>query len=82
MNLSHRFEQQVADTIAAIDRPDGVALAQEIAELFKRHPDREWRYHIEDETAALVGEHEGKEQHAERARDNDDRHQKLLHGPT
>ena len=40
------FERQVADTLAAITKPDGATLAKDIAELFEREPDREWRDHI------------------------------------
>ncbi|WOH80908.1 hypothetical protein RX327_35075 [Bradyrhizobium sp. BEA-2-5] len=41
------FEGQVAATIAAIRTPDGAKLAQDIARLFKRQADAEWRDHIE-----------------------------------
>jgi hypothetical protein len=41
------LEEQVAATIATIAKPDGATLAQEIEQLFKHEPDREWRYHIE-----------------------------------
>lgn len=41
------FEEQVAATIAAIDKPAGDTLEQEIEQLFEREPDREWRSHIE-----------------------------------
>ncbi|UGY21830.1 hypothetical protein HU675_0027895 [Bradyrhizobium septentrionale] len=41
------FEDQVADAIAAIKTPDGAKLKRDIARLFKRQPDAEWRKHIE-----------------------------------
>jgi hypothetical protein len=41
------FEAQVAEAIAAIKMPDGAKLARDIARLFKRQPDAEWRNHIE-----------------------------------
>ena len=44
-----KLDDQVAAAIAAIPTPDGAKLAQEIAELFKRQPDAEWRDHIEAE---------------------------------
>ena len=43
------LENQVAAAIAAIEKPDGVALAEGISDLFKQEPDREWRDHIEAE---------------------------------
>ena len=44
-----KLDDQVAAAIAAIPTPDVAKLAQEIAELFKRQPDAEWRDHIEAE---------------------------------
>jgi hypothetical protein len=41
------FDAQVADAIAAIKTPYGAKLARDIARLFKRQPDAEWRNHIE-----------------------------------
>ena len=41
------LDDQVAAAIAAIKTPDGAKLARDIARLFKRQPDREWRDHIE-----------------------------------
>jgi hypothetical protein len=43
------LENQVATAIAAIEKPDGVALAEGISDLFKQEPDREWRDHLEAE---------------------------------
>ena len=43
------FEDQVAAAIAAIEKPDGAALAEGIKDLFKQEPDCEWRDHIETE---------------------------------
>ena len=43
------LENQVASAIATIEKPDGVALAEGISDLFKQEPDREWRDHIEAE---------------------------------
>ena len=42
------LDDQVAAVIAAITTPDGAKLAEDIAELFKRQPDAEWREHIEE----------------------------------
>ncbi len=42
------FETQVATAIAAIEKPDAAALANDIKKLFKREADREWRDHIEE----------------------------------
>jgi hypothetical protein len=44
------FEGQVAAAIAAIRTPDGAKLARDIARLFERQPDAEWRNHIETVT--------------------------------
>jgi hypothetical protein len=41
------FEEQVAATIAAIEKPDATALADGITQLFEQQPDQEWRDHIE-----------------------------------
>ena len=41
------LDDQVAAAIAAIKTPDGAKLARDIAKLFKRQPDAEWRDHIE-----------------------------------
>jgi hypothetical protein len=41
------LDGQVADAVAAIKTPDGAKLARDIAKLFKREPDAEWRKHIE-----------------------------------
>jgi hypothetical protein len=41
------FEEQVATTIVAVEKPDGATLAQEIEQLFEQEPGREWRDHIE-----------------------------------
>jgi hypothetical protein len=43
------FENQVAGAIAAIEKPNGEALAEGIEDLFEKEPDREWRDHIEAE---------------------------------
>jgi hypothetical protein len=43
------FENQVAEAVAAIEKPNGEALAQGIEDLFDREPDREWRDYIEAE---------------------------------
>ena len=43
------FENQVAATVAAIEKPNGEALAEGIEDLFEQEPDREWRDHIEAE---------------------------------
>jgi hypothetical protein len=42
-----RLDDQVAEAIAAIEKPTAAALAEGIRELFEREPDREWRDHIE-----------------------------------
>ena len=42
-----RVDDQVADAVAKIKTPDGARLARDIAKLFKREPDAEWRAHIE-----------------------------------
>ena len=41
------LDDQVAAAIAKIKTPDGAELARDIAKLFKREPDAEWRDHIE-----------------------------------
>jgi hypothetical protein len=41
------FEAQVADAIAATEKPDAATLAEGIEELFDEKPDAEWRDHIE-----------------------------------
>jgi hypothetical protein len=41
------LDDQVAATIAAIEKPDAATLEQGIRRLFKREPNREWRDHIE-----------------------------------
>ena len=43
------FENQVAEAVAAIEKPNGEALAEGIEDLFEKEPDREWRDHIEAE---------------------------------
>jgi len=43
------FENQVAEAVAAIEKPNGEALAEGIEDLFEKEPDREWRDHIEVE---------------------------------
>ena len=43
------FENQVATAIAAVEKPDGAALAEGIEDLFEQEPDRQWRDHIEAE---------------------------------
>ena len=43
------FENQVAEALAAIEKPNGEALAEGIEDLFEKEPDREWRDHIEAE---------------------------------
>jgi hypothetical protein len=42
-----RIDAQVAEAIAAIEKPTPAALAEGIRELFESEPDREWRDHIE-----------------------------------
>ena len=42
-----KLDEQVADALRLIKTPDGAKLARDIAELFKRQPDAEWRDHIE-----------------------------------
>jgi hypothetical protein len=42
-----RIDDQVAEAIAAIEKPTPAALAEGIRELFESEPDREWRDHIE-----------------------------------
>ena len=41
------LDDQVAAAVAEIKAPDGAKLAGEIARLFERVPDAEWRAHIE-----------------------------------
>ena len=41
------LEDQVTAAVAAIKTPDGAKLARDIAKLFKREPDAEWRAYIE-----------------------------------
>jgi hypothetical protein len=41
------LENEVADVIAAIERPSPTILAQGIRDLFQQEPDREWRDHVE-----------------------------------
>jgi len=36
------FENQVAEAVAAIEKPNGEALAEGIEDLFEKEPDREW----------------------------------------
>jgi hypothetical protein len=48
------FEDQVADAIAAIEKPTAAVLTEGITELFKREPDREWRDHIEQVVGNFV----------------------------
>ena len=43
------FENQVAEAVAAIEKPNGEALEEGIEHLFEKEPDREWRDHIEAE---------------------------------
>jgi hypothetical protein len=47
------FENQVAEALAAIERPTGVELSTGIEELFERDPEREWRDHIEETAEEL-----------------------------
>jgi hypothetical protein len=42
-----RIDDQVAEAIAAIEKPTAAALAEGTRQLFEREPDREWRDHIE-----------------------------------
>ena len=42
-----KLDDQVAAAVAKIKTPDGAKLARDIAKLFKRQPDAEWRDHIE-----------------------------------
>ena len=46
----------MASAIAAVRKPDQVALEIGIRDLFRRARDREWRAHIEDVAAELTGE--------------------------
>src|SRR5262249_5188500 len=48
-----KFEDQVAEALAAIKRPSGELLTTGIEKLFSRNPDREWREHIERVVAKL-----------------------------
>jgi hypothetical protein len=41
-----RFEDQIAEAIAAIEKPDAAALEDGIEELFEEQPDAQWRDHI------------------------------------
>ena len=41
------LDDQVTAAVAKIRTPDGAKLARDIAKLFKREPDAEWRAHIE-----------------------------------
>jgi len=50
------FEDQVADAIAAIRKPNAATLANGIKKLFEREPEREWRDHIETVAEKLVEE--------------------------
>jgi hypothetical protein len=47
------FENQVAEALAAIERPTGVELSAGIEELFEGDPEREWRDHIEETADGL-----------------------------
>jgi hypothetical protein len=49
------YENQVAETLAGIKRPSGVALTKGIKDLFARNPEAEWREHIERIAAKLGG---------------------------
>jgi len=42
-----RIDDQVADAVAKIKVPNGRKLARDIAKMFERQPDQEWRAHIE-----------------------------------
>ena len=42
-----RIDDQVAAAVAKIKTPDRKRLARDIAKMFKRTPDAEWRAHIE-----------------------------------
>ena len=42
-----KLDEQVAAAVAKMKLPDGERLARDIAKLFKRTPDSEWRDHIE-----------------------------------
>jgi hypothetical protein len=48
------LENQVADAIAAIERPGPAVLTQGIRNLFQQEPDRAWRDHIETVALALA----------------------------
>jgi hypothetical protein len=48
------FENQVAETLAAIERPSDAKLTEGIEDLFARDPEREWRDHVEAVANTLV----------------------------
>ena len=50
------FENQVAEALAVIEKPNGEALADGIKDLFEQEPDREWRDHIEAEAKTALRE--------------------------
>ena len=50
------FENQVAEAVATIEKPNGEALADGIKDLFEQEPDREWRDHIEAEAKTALRE--------------------------
>ena len=41
-----RLDDQVAEALAAIERPTGATLAKGISKLFRRLPESEWRDHV------------------------------------
>jgi hypothetical protein len=55
------FETEVAEALAAIERPSAAQLTAGIEELFAGKPEAEWREHIErlgDEAVAAIVEEE------------------------
>jgi hypothetical protein len=50
-----KIDERVAAAIAAIKMPDGAKLARDIARLFKREADREWRDLIKAVASRLAG---------------------------
>jgi hypothetical protein len=50
------LEEQIADALAAIERPSGDALVDGIRASFESDPEREWRDHIQEEIDALTAE--------------------------
>ena len=41
------LEGQISKALKTIKRPSSAAMAKDINEMFSRHPEREWRSHIE-----------------------------------